>query len=205
MFSLPKTLAAGAAALFAATASPAVALEPANASDIVALWANQSPLTDDCPYLTYSSGVFVEIGPDSDFSQPFVVPPGYVFVATSFHWRANGGPDDLAVPGALTLASVRVGLGGPAPLAKKVLDEVDPFPTFPLPDNGREDDEVQHYGAIMSSAIAGVDGIAGTTINFPTGVVLRPFEGGPICLGLQQGNEHLIGNAYLNGYLAPDT
>ena len=178
MLRFAKSLLAG-AALLGLTASHAAALEPANASDHIQLFAAQNNMSEDCPYLPYHSGIFYQIGPDGDLGQPFVVPAGYVFVATSFHWRAVGDPQDPSVAGHTVYAGVRVGYGGPAR-------------------------EVNHYGAVVSSSIAGVNGAAGTSITLPTGTVLRPFFGGPICIILQQGNDSLIGYGYLNGYLAPD-
>ena len=199
MYRSAKSLLVG-AALLGLAAQPAAALEPANASDIIALYASQGPLSDECPYLPYSSGTFIEIGPDADMSQPFVVPPGYVFVATSFHWHGTG-----AQAGAVAQANVRVPLEGPPSPTKKVLDDDGGIPPlFPVPNHEREDDEVPHYNVITSSATAGIYGVAGTTDNFPTGIALRSYEGRPICLGMQEGNDHMIGFAYMNGYLAPD-
>ena len=114
MFRFAKSLLAG-AALLGLSASHAAALEPANSSDLIQLYAPQNSVSDDdCPYLPYASGIFYEIGPNGNLEQPFIVPAGYVFVATSFQWRANGGPDDVSEAGGTVYAGVRVGLGGPA-------------------------------------------------------------------------------------------
>jgi hypothetical protein len=152
-------------------APPAGALEPDNASDVVALSAATGKLGGPCENF---GNAFAVIGPNGAEADPYTAPNGMVLVVTSFNWQGNGGVPSVAWPGVLSQAAVNI-----------------------LTDTGAR-------SIIRSSAIAGANGYAGTTITFPTGIILKPTDGNPLCLFLQQLNEPLIGTAFLYGFLAKD-
>ena len=153
-------------------ARPAAAIEPSNASDIVALAAATGLLGGECGAFGYA---FAKIGPNGAEDDPFTVPSSMALVVTSFNWQGNGGiPPGVSLPGVLSQATVNI-----------------------LTETGAR-------SIIRSSAIAGANGIAGTTITFPTGIVLRPTDESPLCLFTQQLNEPLIGTAFLYGFLTRD-